>query len=362
MSGSERRAADEEIRAYAARLDGREPARVGLVSNPMAHTNWRSIAHERLTTGVLQPEDAVSTPTVRDLPRALDYLLFQRGCNVLAVNGGDGTIHHTVNAALEVVDAASARLGEPVPLPVFLFVQGGGINVVARAFGVHGHPVRSLARFVQLSGGRSLAALPTSDVPLLAVREPSGRTHCGFVFGSELVLNALTMYERYGRGYTGLLRLLGRAVLGRMLGTAEWRRYGHLLDPPRTPLEVDEVCHPRYAAVFASTVPLTLARGRLVSVPRIAAPGSLEGRVLTETSPARLLRLIPALVRARCPRGVRDLHGARRLRLRGPYTLDGERVPRVSSPDEAADDRIEVRATGRTIRGIRLDGPRSARS
>lgn len=337
------------LRRYLHATEPGAPVKPGLVSNPMARTNWRSVAHDRLVPRLPDPEAAVSTPSVSDLQSAIEFLLFHKGCNVLAINGGDGTIHHTVNATLAVIDRASERFGRHVPLPHFLFLNGGGMNMLARAFETRGHPLRTIGRFLDRVWGAELSSAPFREVPLLVVEEADGGVErYGFIFGSELVLNALTLYERYGQGYRGLTRLLGNAVIGYLTQNETWRRYGHLLDPPVAGVTVDGVIHPRYLAAVAATVPMTLVRGLVITLPRSAAPGTMEGLLITETDRGAALRLIPRLLRARPARGVETLRGARRLSLSGPYTLDGERMTRSGGGP------IVVSGTSRTVRGIWL--------
>lgn len=339
----------EEVRRYGA---GMQPgARVipGLISNPMARTNWRSVAHESLRPIMPDPDLAVSTPSAADLPEVLSYLLFQRQCNVVAINGGDGTIHAVVNAALGLVTEASSRLNLPVPLPVFLFLNGGGMNMLARVFETRGHPVRTVRRFLHRARGAHIGTIDTRTVPLLRVEETGASVRFGFIFGSELVANALRVYERFGQGYLGLGKLISEAVWGQRRQTERWRRYGHLLSPPHTPVTVDKTTHDPYGCVVATTVPLTILRGMVTAVRHIAASGSLEGLLITETDPGRLLGLIPGLMRARRSDHVRSLAGARRITLFGPYTLDGECFDRVNREQE-----IVVNGSSWTIRGVWL--------
>lgn len=348
-----REATADEIRGSLAFARPEAPVRLGLLSNPMASTNWRSVGHQRLCPLLSDPLAAVSTPSVGDLAWALGYLLYQRGVNVLAVNGGDGTIHHAVDAALHVVDDAARRIGEPVPLPTFLFLNGGGMNMLARAFDTRGHPVRTVRRFLDVAETASLGDVPMREVPLLAVEEPGGTHRHGFIFGSEVVLNALTMYERFGQGYRGLTRFLYEVAAGYAFDTESWRRHGHLLDPPGTPLAVDGVEVERYTAAVLSTIPMTLLRGAVAAIRDEAPPGTMSGLVVEETDPGRVLALIPGLMRAKEARGVRRLRGVREVSLQGPYTLDGELVQRFGDlpPREAP---IRVRGTDRLVRAVAL--------
>lgn len=335
--------------------------RPALVSNPMAATNWRSVAHTRLVRRMPDPLSAVSTPSVADLPRALDYVLFQRQRNVLVVNGGDGTIHHVVNAAVRLTRRTSRQLGARVPLPVFLFVNGGGMNMVARAVGARGHPVRTLSRFVARGRWATLGELKIRPLGLLAVTvspSPPSRdgsaegqagpdgdsTRYGLIFGTRMVHDALTMYERFGRGYRGLGRFLGAVATGPALQTPLWRRFRHLIEPPGSPLWVDGEPVAPYAAAVATTIPMTLLGGAVRAVPWQSAPGGFTAVVVTAQGERQLIGAIPGLLRARPGRGYRYVRGAHELDARGAFTLDGELLSRP--PGGPGDDGAHLRVRG----------------
>jgi hypothetical protein len=320
-----------------------------MLSNPLARTNWRTVAHERLIQLMPDPTRCISTPSVADLPWALEYLLFHRSCNVIVLNGGDGTIHHGVAAALEVLSQASRRIGAPVPLPTFLLVNGGGMNMLARTFDTRGHPVRTLKRFLALAQQARLGDLPVRQVSLLDVEEPGGTVRRGFIFGSELVLNALTMYERFGQGYRGLGRFLLEVARGPVLRTELWQRFSYLLDPPATPLGVGALTYPRYACVVATTVPMTLAGGFLGTFRAAPPQGALNVLVVTATETPDIIRTIPRLMLGRPAPGIDFPEGVSRLELQGSYTLDGERITRVEGGAHA---RLRVRPSSVVLRGI----------
>jgi len=311
----------------------------------MARTNWRSVAHERLRTLLPEPRLAISTPSVEAVPGAVRELLFERGCNVLAINGGDGTIHAMIEATIAVLDAEDPTL----PRPIFLLLNGGGMNMLARTFDTRGHPVKTVRRFLSHASRAPLGALTTRQVPMLEVHEPDGTVRHGFIFGSELVLNALTMYERFGQGYRGLMRLFGAIGAGLVFETEQWRRFGHLLEPPRTPLLLDGVTVSPYACVVASTVPLTLMLGLVRSMGRRARPRRMEGMVITETDPMSLVALIPALLSGHDDPSVVPLRDVRELTIHGPYTLDGERFTHLSPEDP-----IHVRGSDQPFRAVWL--------
>ena len=324
------------------------PVCLGLISNPLAKTNWRSVAHERLKSLLDDPSLALSTPSVESVPDAIRTLLFERGCNVLAINGGDGTIHALVQATVEVLDREEDA-GDRFPLPIFLLLNGGGMNMLARTFDTRGHPVKTVRRFLHHAKDGPLGALTVRHVPMLEVHEPDGLVRYGFIFGSELVLNALTMYERFGQGYRGLARLFTALGAGAVFETELWQRFGHLLEPPNTPLRVDGVAHMPYSCAVASTVPLTLMLGLVRAMSRRARPRRLEGMVIKETDAIKLVSMIPALLFGGKHSQVVALEDATEMSLHGPYTLDGERFIHL---DAAA--AIRVVGSQRAFRAVWL--------
>lgn len=362
--------------AIATYLRGLEPnarIRPGLVSNPLARTNWRSVGHDRLVAILPEPAASRETPNLDALEPALEALLFEHMINVLVVNGGDGTIHQTLNAAIRVVDRAAARLGQRVPLPLFLFVNGGGMNMLARVFGSGGHPVRTLKKFLVRTRGSRFGSLPKRGVPLLAVDEtPTGdggasppATHAsdlryGYIFGSELVFNALTMYERFGQGYPGLARFLYEVAAGYALRTELWNRYGHLLDAPTTSLTIDGTVYPRYTSVVATTVPLQLVKGLVATVRTMASPGGMNAVAVLPTDKGEVIAAIPRLMVGAPTPDIVYRSDVRCITVHGAYTLDGERFDRDAGRSSRASQAtttpapLNVIGTSRVVWGVWL--------
>ena len=331
--------------------------RPGLVSNPLARTNWQSVGHDRLVPLLPDPAACRETPNLDALEPALEALFFAHEVNVLVINGGDGTIHQTLNAAIRVVDRASRRLGERVPLPLFLFVNGGGMNMLARVFGSRGHPVRTLKKFMSRARGGRFGSLPKRGVPLLGVHTGDADLpmRYGYIFGSELVFNALTMYERFGQGYPGLARFLFEVGAGYALRTDLWHRYGHLLDAPTTPLVIDDTTYDHYTSVVATTVPLQLVKGLVATVRTMASPGGMNVVAVLPTDKGEVIKTIPHLMLGADTDGVvyrRDVH---RLAVHGSYTLDGERFDRSPARSgQVLDGPLEVLGTDRIVWGVWL--------
>lgn len=365
---------ESSLRAYLRGLEPNARVRPGLLSNPLAKTNWQSVAHDKLARLLPEPGASRETPSLQDLPSALEHLFFEHQLNVLVVNGGDGTIHHALNAAIAVVDRASEQLGQRVPLPLFLFVNGGGMNMLARVFGTRGHPLRTLRRFLDRTRGARFGTLHKRAVPLLAVDTPEGGSRYGYIFGSELVMNALTMYERFGQGYPGLARFLYEVGAGWLLRTELWHRYGHLLDAPETPLVLSNATgerelYPRYTSVVATTVPLQLVKGLVATVRHTASPGGMNAVAVLPIDKGEVIRKIPGLMLGAESEGLVYRRDVKTLELHGAFTLDGERYVRREAgllpagngegPARDAVERIRlapltVRGTDRVVWGISL--------
>jgi hypothetical protein len=317
----------------------------------MARTNWRTVAHHRLMPLLRDTGYGISTPSPDDICPALEELLFRKRCNVLAVNGGDGTIHHVLNACIKLMEAAKEQLGEGknVALPTFLFLNGGGMNMLARVFNTKGHPLLTYRRYLRRARGGRLGTLPSRPVHLLRIREEKGAERYGFVFGSELILNALTMYERFGQGYRGLGRFLYEALTAYRFKTQMWHRFRYLLEAPVGVLEVDGVRHDDYTCVLASTIPMTLLRGLIATLPRMPEHASMDGIIIKENQPERLIPYIPSLMMGKGSPGILPIQGMRTLRLQGPYTLDGELFVR---PKDERHESLVVEGSEKVIRGV----------
>ncbi|HOU53857.1 MAG TPA: diacylglycerol kinase family protein [Myxococcota bacterium] len=301
------------------------PVRLGVLTNPAAQHNHRF----PFTHGVLERElaselDGVMTVTRDQVDEAVGTLL-GRGINVLAINGGDGTIHGVINALVRQIGAEVSRGLRPFPR--LLFLNGGTYNMASRAMGTKGSPVRTVRRFLARHPRSLLAQVPTRPLRLLEIRE-EGRPEplLGMVFGSEVVRNALALCEELGSGYGGLLRLLGEGSLGALLGNGFFQAHQWRLRPsnPADPVVLDGEEVAGVTAVVASTIDLKLVRGAIWS---LAVPPGTEGfaaRLIRSRNARELVRLLPHLLWQWPHPLIRDVSEGRRISLRGDYTLDGE--------------------------------------
>ena len=284
------------------------------------------------------------TSDISALRRALAELLAVEGVNVLALAGGDGTVHHACNV-LFALQAEASRLGVDAPLPRLLLLRGGTMNILARATGHQVAPSRSLARFGRAFSGAPWSAVPAQRLDALSVSGAWGRRY-GFVFGSEVVYHAIALYDGFGAGYGGLTRFLFELARGALLGSELWRRERWRLGPFGHPLVVAGRDLPArtfdpYTAVVATTTDLTLATGAIAAIRRPAHADGFHARIISLVQPKELVAMVPALLAGAEHRAVCDLPDAQRLDLWGPCTLDGELI---DDPSVAGRGQVVVEA------------------
>lgn len=338
---------------YANRPDS--PVQLGVLSNPAARQNRVLPIHQHLRRAIPDPGAVIETMRPGDLRRALIHLLFQRRSNVIAANGGDGTLHTVVNALWDLLDEVETRFGVSVPPPHVLFLNGGTMNMVSRAMNTRADAVRTVRWFLRSYGGQPLEALHVRRQPVLVCERPDrpGRAaaprRVGFIFGSQLVYNALWLYELLGTGYGALARFLWHATVGVRLQTALWRRYGHMIDMPTTPAFIDGVEHSPYSVLLASTIDMTLLKGFVRTLHVAEGSAGFHAKLLLERDRERLIGMIPDLMRERRHPRVLDIEGAREATVRGDYTLDGELY---AAHGEEPDGPVRLTVSARTLPAV----------
>jgi diacylglycerol kinase family enzyme len=230
------------------------------------------------------------------------------GVRVVAVLGGDGTLHQLVNALPLLGDLAEA--------PAVLPLAGGTMNGLARAFGTGGSPARTL--------DAALDALERSEQPIRACRLlrvtgcPTSPGRLGFGFAAGLVFRALESY--YRRPEPGLIDAI-RASLLPLRGLI--RGFD---DAMSFPVEADgrawlpEPAHSLVASVVHRPLLWFEPFG-----PTLADPGAFH-LAATSLRPHELVPRLWAVYRGRCRHPRLRTGSVREVRLSAPggYVLDGE--------------------------------------
>jgi len=321
----------QETERYLENNVAKAHARIGVITNPSAASGKLLPNHLRLSRLLGDPSRVVQTRHPREVTAALKKLLIDGRVNVLAINGGDGTLHSTINALWSLLDDMERNHGAPIQAPIMLFLNGGTMNMASRAMHTKGNAVRAVKHFLEDHALGTLHDIPIQPLRVLRTSRGEEVLH-GLIFGSEIVHNALHMHRHFGDGYMGLARLLSHVTMGSLLKTQTWKRYAHLLDPPDSACQIDDVIYARYAGVVATTVDLKLARGLIHSM-RVENTDGFQVKLLLETNKDKLTRLIPTLVGDKeHPQVINNSH-AQKVQIRGAFTLDGELYPATENAE-----------------------------
>jgi hypothetical protein len=299
------------------------PVRLGVLTNPVAQHNHRfPFTHRRLGEQLASTGDAIATADPSQIDEALRFLLFERGVTVLAINGGDGTIHGTINhlAALLGPDVLSGQ----ARFPTLLMLNGGTYNMASRAMGTKADPVTTVRRFQDRHRGGTLGAVQTRSMGLLEIRADGMDPMLGMVFGSQVVRDVLELCDDLGSGYLGLASLLAKGVMGSALQTRFFRENLWRLRPRDDRIWVDGRLHTNVLAAAASTIDLKLARGLVwaLTIP----PGSrgFHAKVIRAKSPSEVVHVLPHLLWELSHPMIGAHPEAERLVTHGSFTVDGE--------------------------------------
>ncbi|BDG10377.1 diacylglycerol/lipid kinase family protein [Anaeromyxobacter paludicola] len=218
---------------------------IGIVNNPGSRHNRRHPDTPRRLASLVDGEGLVADASnLEELARALGEFR-GAGVEVLGVNGGDGTAHVVLTAAVTAWAGA--------PLPALLILRGGSMNTVAHGHGLKGTPESILRRWVE--GRRERRPLRQVERDLLQVEWGGRPPQYGFLFGTGAVVRFLETY--YARGRTTPLR--AAALAARAVGSALVRgRFAADLtrrEPARVVADGDDWPSLRYLAVLAGSEP-----------------------------------------------------------------------------------------------------------
>jgi diacylglycerol kinase (ATP) len=219
------------------------PGGIAVFVNPRSRANRRNPRLAAEFAAAVGDMGRILTPTSLDELRELAFELRDAPPEVIAVHGGDGTLH-------KVVTALGDAFGEK-PLPPLAVLAGGTMNVVSSSL----HLRRESRTFLREIADDLRAGRPLDLLPRRCMRIDDGTTrHLGFVFGNGLAANFLTVYyadDAYGPRRAAWMLL--RTVLSGLFNGAFVRRIfkrfeGEVrVDGERLPLT-------RFVGVNAATV------------------------------------------------------------------------------------------------------------
>jgi diacylglycerol kinase (ATP) len=293
---------------------------VGLISNPHSGRNRKHLDTIRKIVTDYPNVHHRTTQTADDIPAVLEAFARQP-VDILAINGGDGTIARILTELLE-------RGPFPV-LPRLALLPGGTTNMNAADVGLRGNLVKAIRRLCTWSSGAP--ALPESlQRPVLRVTGGDGQAAvCGMAFGAGAITRGVeysdTSINR--KGIVGAFRP-ALALFRTLWGLASRDR--RFFKPVAISLQRDnEPADP--ACDILILIISSLERLMLGSRPFWGQESAPLHTSLVHADAERFLRNLPAMARGKPNRHMTEAngyssHNASRIRLAmdGSWMLDGE--------------------------------------
>ena len=292
---------------------------LGLISNPLSGGNRKGLhtIREVLAGRPQAYHREASTPS--EVGSALAEFS-RRKVDVVAVNGGDGTIHAVLTEFF--------RQPSPGPLPLLALLRSGTASMIARDVGLPGSGRGALSRLLTwISTGCGSAAV--IQRPLLKVEvSPDQKPLYGMFLGAAGICQGIRfcLDRVHTKGVSG--QLAAGLTLGRFLLAAA-RRDKTLLSPTPTTVHLDS--DPPDEREFLLMFISTLERLFLGIRPYWCTENGPLYYTALDARPRHLLRALPALLRGRKGHFNTPEHGyfsrkaqEVRLTLTGGFTLDGE--------------------------------------
>jgi diacylglycerol kinase (ATP) len=288
--------------------------RAAILTNPHSSRNRRHLAALRAALTRHPDVRHIETAAVDEVRPAIAALL-DDGVELLAINGGDGTIHH----------ALSALLAEPLqrPLPTLALLPGGTTNMSARD--INGAPLPQRKALTALLDAIARNAPPTPRHVLKV--SANGAAQFGLCFGIGAIVRGIEYcHERIFR-----LGLRDEWATGVALLRAGWgiaRREAVFAEGVPLTISIDGEPHDTRAAFFLVSALAEL----LLGIRPFWGNGCAPLRVtLVREHANRFLRSFPDLLRGRAEPHLSEAGGylSRRssaIEIVGdcPYTIDGE--------------------------------------
>lgn len=296
---------------------GRTP-NIGVLINPLSGGNLNGLGSIR---SVIDDNPRVIHRDVQTPQEVLDALLdfSRRNVDLLAVNGGDGTVQAVLT---------NLYLHQPFSvMPLLAVLQSGTTSMTARDVGFSGSRIRSLQKLFKwaVTGDGEPTIVQR---PVLQVQAPGHQTYYGMFFGASAIYQGIEYFHRK-INTKGLRGELGPGItILRFLWSALRQRSG-FIPPIPVSVTVDE----KPPQNFDSFVVLVSTLERLFL--GIHPYWGIESGPLHYTAvrayPRHLLMALPALLRGRRSHvGTNEngfySHNAHEIKLflDGGFTLDGQ--------------------------------------
>ena len=305
-------------------------ARIAIISNPTSRINRQrpNLAKE---LAEMAGERAVlfETPDL-DAVEETARICLERGIEVLALNGGDGTNHHTLSRFVKIYQDA--------PLPLIYLLRGGTMNSVADSLGVtRGRPKKLMDALVKWCDGG--LQLPIVERNLMVIGE-----NYGFLFCNGLSARFLRLYYEGGnaspiKAALMIVRIVASTLMRGAFARRIWGTPGY-----RVRIDGVEYDGPSWTATFLGTV-REIGFG-FMPWPEVSEREGELGLIAMPKSSGKLLWRLPSIRLGRF-RGNAEIpiYYGKEIEIEGPddgYYLDGDFHPASRMVTIKAGPRIKI--------------------
>ena len=294
------------------------PPRIGVLVNPLSGGNLNGLEETRKVIADTPRVISSDVVTPEDITAALGEFARQN-VNLVAVNGGDGTVQAVLTALFHL------RSFETLPLLTVL--QSGTTSMIAGDVGMRGSRAANLRRLFAWGANRNPESLVVQR-PVLQVQIPGEGIRYGMFFGAAGVYEAIL----YCRSKMHTKGLKGEVGPGLTLFRYLWAMVSKKSDL-QTAVPVTVALDDNPPQHFESTVLLisTLERLLLGFRPFWGRETEPVRYTAVRAHPRHLLRALPSIVRGRRGPCLTEQNGyfsrnARQIRLNlgSGFTLDGQ--------------------------------------
>lgn len=152
---------------------------ISVIHNPHAKQNRKRPERVKSLEAILEGFGTLYQTETVDAVSGVARQCLKRGCAVVGVNGGDGS--------LQMAMTIFADIYRESPLPAFVVMRGGTMNTVAGGLGITGTPESILSRVVKgLKGQGPLTRMKNQVL--------CANGHLGFMSGAAVVVKFLDDY------------------------------------------------------------------------------------------------------------------------------------------------------------------------
>ncbi len=214
-------------------------SKIGIIANPHSKLNKRNPNRQKILGFIVGERGRLEVTNTLDELKAVVEDFSAKGVEIIAINGGDGTISRTLTAIIQAF--------KDKPLPKIALLRGGTMNVIAGELQIKGLPEQVLYRLIETHS----SGLPLRLEKLRTIQVDG--EYYGFLFGNGA---AAYFLEEFYKKKTGSIRaswLVIKLILSRFFGQKLWNRIIPNFNCHLKPRGLPGVKH-QSCAVFCSTV------------------------------------------------------------------------------------------------------------